>query len=66
MIKMDRNTFIIAGILSLAVSLSGFIFLLRNQFLLSLIQILLGGVIFWFVVRTAKKESWWGKPGKPK
>ncbi|HKZ50055.1 MAG TPA: hypothetical protein VJ110_03565, partial [Candidatus Nanoarchaeia archaeon] len=56
------KTFMIAGVLSLAIVFSGFYFLVRNQFLLSLMQILLGGIIFYFVIRKAKKESWYGKP----
>jgi hypothetical protein len=61
---MDRNTFIIAGVLSLIIVLSGFFFLLRNQFLLSLFQIIFGGAIFWLTLRKAKQEEWFGKPAK--
>jgi hypothetical protein len=62
--NMDRRTFLIAGLLSLAISFSGFYFLLRNQYVLSLLQIALGGIIFYLILRKAKKETWFGKPVK--
>ena len=63
---MERKTFLMAGVLALAIVISGFIFAIKNQFLLSLFQVAFGGIIFWLVLRKAKKEPWFGKPVEKK
>jgi len=62
---MKRSTFVIAGILSLIIVISGFIAMtLLHNFLLSLLLIAIGGIVFWFISKKAKKEDWFGKPAK--
>lgn len=58
---MKRNTFLISGVLSLAVVISGFAALFYNN-LLSLLLIAIGFIIFTLILRQAKKEEWFGKP----
>lgn len=62
--SMKRLTFIVCGIFSLIVVLSGFVVTFLHQFLLSLLLIAAGGIIFYFVLKKAKKEEWFGKPVK--
>ncbi|MFH0868618.1 MAG: hypothetical protein V1839_00145 [archaeon] len=57
---MKRNTFLISGVLSLLIVISGFLALFYNN-LLSLLLIALGFVTFTIVLRKAKKEDWFGK-----
>ena len=61
---MKRTTFILSGILSLIVVIFGFIATFLHQFLLSLLLIAAGGIAFYFVLKKAKKEDWFGKPVK--
>ena len=61
---MKRTTFIIVGIISLIVVLSGFVATYLHQFIISLVLIAIGGISFWFVLKKAKKEDWFGKPYK--
>ncbi len=58
---MEKPTFLIIGVISLLIVISGFAAAFSNQ-LLSLLLIAAGGGIFWLVLRTAKKEPWFGKP----
>ena len=58
---MKRATFLISGIVSLAIVISGFIAAFLHQFLLSWLLIAVGGAVFWLVLRKAKKEAWFGK-----
>jgi len=58
---MERKTFLISGILSVAIVILGFVALMFLV-LLSYILIAAGAIIFWFVLRKAKKEDWFGKP----
>ncbi len=58
---MEKPTFLIIGVISLLIVISGFAAAFSNQ-LLSLLLIAAGGIIFWFVLRNAKKEAWFGKP----
>jgi len=57
---MKRNTFLISGVLSLLIVISGFLALFYNN-LLSLMLIAAGFIIFTFVLKKAKKEDWFGK-----
>ncbi len=59
---MNRKTFLICGIASLLVVISGFAAVLFRQNLLSLLLIASGFVAFSLVLRKAKKEDWFGKP----
>jgi len=59
---MKRQTFLISGILSLLIVISGFVAVLFKQNLLSLLLIASGFVAFTLVLRKAKKENWFGKP----
>ncbi len=58
---MEKPTFLIIGVISLLIVISGFAAAFSNQ-LLSLLLIAVGGIVFWLVLRTAKKEAWFGKP----
>lgn len=61
---MKRTTFIIVGVISLIIVLSGFVVSFLHQFILSLVLIAIGGISFWLVLKKAKKEDWFGKPIK--
>ncbi len=58
---MEKQTFLIIGIISLLITISGFAAAFFNQ-LASLLLIAVGGIIFWLLLRKAKKEAWFGKP----
>lgn len=60
---MEKPTFLIIGAVSLVLTISGFAAAFSNQ-LLSLLLIAAGGGIFWFLLRKAKTEAWFGKPAK--
>ncbi len=60
---MEKPTFLIIGIISLLIVISGFAAMFSNQ-LLSLLLIAAGGITFWLVLRQAKKEVWFGRPAK--
>ncbi len=60
---MNRQTFLICGIASLSITISGFAALFFNN-LLSLLLIITGFIIFSLVLRKAKKETWFGKPAQ--
>ncbi|MCX6774915.1 MAG: hypothetical protein NTY99_02375 [DPANN group archaeon] len=59
---MKRTTFVIVGLVSLIVVLSGFVASFLHQFIISLVLIAIGGASFWFAQKKAKKEDWFGKP----
>jgi hypothetical protein len=61
---MKRTTFVVVGVISLIVVLSGFVASFLHQFILSLVLIAIGGLSFWLVLKKAKKEDWFGKPVK--
>lgn len=61
---MKRTTFMIAGVVSLIVVLSGFVATYYHQTLLSIGLIAAGGLAFYVVSKQAKKEDWFGKPAK--
>lgn len=61
--NMKRQTFLIGGVTSLIIVLLGFVALMFLV-LMSYILIALGAIIFWLVLRKAKKEDWFGKPAK--
>ena len=60
---MEKQTFLVVGIISLLVTISGFAAAFVNQ-LFSLLLIAAGGIMFWLLLRKAKKEAWFGKPAK--
>ncbi|MBI4095307.1 MAG: hypothetical protein HY438_00440 [DPANN group archaeon] len=60
---MEKLTFLVVGIISLLITISGFAAAFFNQ-LASLLLIAAGGITFWLVLRKAKKEPWFGKPAK--
>lgn len=64
MIGMKKTTFIITGILSLIVVLLGFVVMFLHNYLVSWLLIAAGGICFWWGLRIAKKEEWFGKPVK--
>lgn len=57
---MKRNTFLIAGVASLVIVISGFGALFISS-LFSLLLIAAGFIIFTVVLKKAKKEEWFGK-----
>jgi hypothetical protein len=59
---MKKTTFIITGILSLVVVMLGFVVTFLHNYLISLLLIATGGILFWVGLRIAKKEDWFGKP----
>lgn len=61
---MKRITFIITGVLSLVVVMLGFVVTFLHNYLVSLILIATGGILFWWGQRIAKKEDWYGLPAK--
>ena len=62
---MKRTTFILTGALCLVVVMLGFIVLtFLNNNIVSFIFIATGGILFWWGLRIAKKEEWFGKPSK--
>jgi len=61
---MKRLTFMVAGVISLIVVISGFVATYFHQYILSLVMIAAGGITFYFVLKKAKKEDWFGKPAK--
>ena len=61
--SLGKRTFLIIGVISLLITISGFAAAFFNQ-LLSILLIAAGGISFWFVLRKAKKEAWFGKPTK--
>ncbi|MEM2873851.1 MAG: hypothetical protein QW063_00125 [Candidatus Nanoarchaeia archaeon] len=61
---MKKTTFVITSILSLVVVVLGFIVTLLQNYLVSWLLIAAGGICFWFVLKKAKKEDWFGKPVK--
>ena len=60
---MEKRTFLVIGIISLLITISGFAAAFFNQ-LYSLLLIAAGGISFWLLLRKAKKEAWFGKPAK--
>ena len=55
---MKRSTFVITGILSLIIVISGFIAMtFLHNFLLSLLLIAIGGIVFWFISKKAKMKT---------
>ena len=61
---MEKKTFLIGGVLSLVMVISGFVAVYLKQNLISLLLIAVGFAIFSIVLKHAKKESWFGKPHK--
>ncbi len=61
---MKKITFIITGILSLVVVVLGFVVTFLHNYIVSLLLIATGGILFWIGLRIAKKEEWFGKPAK--
>jgi ABC-type branched-subunit amino acid transport system permease subunit len=59
---MKRQTFLILGVASLLIVISGFLAVFLKQGLLSLMLIALGFIVFTLILRKAKKEDWFGKP----
>jgi Flp pilus assembly protein TadB len=61
---MKKITFIITGILSLVVVMLGFVVTFLHNYLVSLLFIAAGGICFWWGLRIARKEEWFGKSVK--
>ena len=60
---MKKITFIITGILDLIIVLLGFVVMtFLHNYLVSWLLIAAGGICFWWGLRIAKKEAWFGKP----
>jgi hypothetical protein len=59
---MKKITFIVTGILSLVVVMLGFVVTFLHNYIVSLLLIAAGGICFWWGLRIAKKEDWFGKP----
>jgi uncharacterized membrane protein len=61
---MKKITFIVTGILSLVVVMLGFAVTFLHNYIVSLLLIAAGGILFWWGLRIARKEEWFGKPAK--
>jgi hypothetical protein len=61
---MKKITFIITGMLSLVVVMLGFVVTFLHNYIVSLLLIATGGILFWIGLKIARKEAWFGKPAK--
>lgn len=59
---MKRTTFILTGVLCLVVVILGFVVSFLHNYLVSWLLIIAGGLCFWWGLKIAKKEDWYGKP----
>ncbi len=59
---MKKTTFIVTGVLSLVVVMLGFVVTFLHNYVISLLLIAAGGILFWWGLKIAKKEEWFGKP----
>ena len=59
---MKRTTFILTGALCLIVVMLGFVVTFLHNYLVSWLLIAAGAICFWWGLRIAKKQEWFGKP----